>query len=445
VLLLPALGLYFSISQKPGFLKQPDFYRRVIGAVLLSLVPLLLYLYLPLRGHIGSLDGAYQNSWAGFWQQVSAGGYGVFIFGNPFGQERDIGFYWTLFTSQFYTLVPGFLGVIYLAWRGQYRYLLLTGVAFLTYVGFNLFYQVSDIEVFFIPPFLIWAAWSGVGFVAALNVITLNVKTLNVITFKIIAVGVILLLFGAIVIQPVRLAWPTLTSRNNWQVHDYGLDMLQQPLPQNSTIVGLVGEMTLLRYFQQTEQLRPDVETVAADKEPERLAAVEKLLTEGKTVYLTRELPGAAEHWSLSAEGPLIRVNPQPVTTPPLMDKVINQPVTLQITLLGYTLSHPPHTGGSLPPLRLTVYWQATAPLTTSLKVSARLIDPTGQAAAAADAAPVHFAYPTTAWRPGEVVVDVYDLTAPAVGQYIPLLIWYDPAQGNAEVGRIGLESVIIP
>jgi len=29
------------------------------------------------------------------------------------------------------------------------------------------------------------------------------------------------------------------------------------------------------------------------------LTAVEKLLNEGKAVYLTRELPGAAEGWSL--------------------------------------------------------------------------------------------------------------------------------------------------
>ena len=63
-------------------------------SALVGLAPLLLYLYLPWRGHMGSLDGTYENTWAGFWRQVSAGGYGVFIFDNPLDQERDAAFYW---------------------------------------------------------------------------------------------------------------------------------------------------------------------------------------------------------------------------------------------------------------------------------------------------------------------------------------------------------------
>lgn len=61
---------------------------------------------------------------------------------------------------------------------------------------------------------------------------------------------------------------------------------------------------------------------------------------------------------------------------------------------------------------------------------------------AQADAVPVHFAYPTTAWRPGEFIADVYDLVLPTglpPGDYVPLIILYDPAQGAAEVGRLML------
>jgi len=63
------------------------------------------------------------------------------------------------------------------------------------------------------------------------------------------------------------------------------------------------------------------------------------------------------------------------------------------------------------------------------------------------DAIPVHFAYPTTTWRPGEIISDVYDLDLPldtSPGQYTPLIIWYDPAQNAAEVGRVELVSVPI-
>jgi len=437
LLLWPALAVFLFLNQKPGFWKYKGFVKTMALALLVGLAPLLLYLYLPLRGHVGSLDGTYQNTWAGFWRQVSASGYGVFVFANPFGQARDTAFYWNMFIRQFYTLTPGFVGLIYLAWRRQHKILALTGIAFLTYFSFNLFYNVSDIEVFFIPPFLVWAVWSGVG-VSGLIRSTFNVQRLTLA-----ATALILGVFAWIVFQLIQSNLPVLAARNTWQVHDYGLDMLQQPLPQNAAIVGILGEMTLLRYFQQTENQRPNLETIVADAEGDRLAVVERLLAEGKAVYLTRELPGAPERWSLGAVGPLIQVHPQPRATPPQSLIVVNQPVTPEILLLGYQLSRPPHTGHGPARLRLTLFWQAVAPITANLKVSARLLNSAGEVAAAVDAVPVHFAYPTPAWRPGEVVADVYDLTTPP-GSYTPLLIWYDPAQNAAEVGRIELKLVTI-
>jgi hypothetical protein len=95
----------------------------------------------------------------------------------------------------------------------------------------------------------------------------------------------------------------------------------------------------------------------------------------------------------------------------------------------------------------LTLFWQTLASLSTDLKVSARLLTTTGEPIAVVDAIPVHFAYPTTAWRPGEIVTDVYDFELPLdtpPGSYTPLIIWYDPAQNAAEVGRVTLGSITV-
>ena len=220
------------------------------------------------------------------------------------------------------------------------------------------------------------------------------------------------------------------------------------PAPDEpAAIVGILGEMTLLRYFQQTLNRRPDFETVAADAEADRLAAVEKLLTEGKSVYLTRELPGAAERWSLSAAGPLIRVNPAPQTAPPDFSTPANQAVTSEIALLGYDVTRPPHTGQGLAPVRLSLFWQVINSIAVDLKVSVRLLNSTGESVAVVDAVPVHFAYPTTAWRPGEIIADVYDLNLPAgapSGQYTALIIWYNPDQNAGEVGRIEVGPITL-
>lgn len=441
VLLYPALALYFYLNRKSIRANR----KILISSVLLGLFPLLLYLYLPWRGHVGSLDGTYQNTWSGFWRQIGAAGYGLFIFENPFGQVRDAAFYWNLLEGQFYTVVPGFTGVFYLLWIGRGKALVLTGLAFLTYLSFNLVYRVSDIEVFFIPVFLLWAIWSGVGVTLLLNI----ASTLKYQHWPPILVTILLAIFAFIIFQRFGENYTSVAEEHTWQIHDYGLDVLQQPLPVGgrSAIVGILGEMTLLRYFQQTENRRPDIATIAADMEADRLAVVEKLISEGKSVYLTRELPGAAERWSLGAVGPLIQVNPKPAMELPQYSFSLGQAITPEITLMGYNLGRPAHTGSGPAPVRLTLFWQATAPLSADLKVSARLLNSVDEVLAMADAVPVHFAYPTTAWRPGEIISDVYDLVLPTgtpSGQYTPLLIWYDPAQNAAEVGRIELEPITL-
>jgi hypothetical protein len=82
--------------------------------------------------------------------------------------------------------------------------------------------------------------------------------------------------------------------------------------------------------------------------------------------------------------------------------------------------------------------------LDESLKVSARLVDRQGQVVASTDAEPVSGAYPTTAWRPGEVVADAYEIPLPPglpPGEYSPLVIIYEPASGT-EHGRALLPPV---
>jgi hypothetical protein len=103
-----------------------------------------------------------------------------------------------------------------------------------------------------------------------------------------------------------------------------------------------------------------------------------------------------------------------------------------------------PHAG---PVVRLALTWAAVQPIPEELKVSARLLDAAGQVVAQDDRVPVNFTYPTTAWVPGEPVVDVYDLPLPASsqgGDFTPLLILYKAADAS-EVGRVQLPPVTVP
>ena len=439
LLLLPAVGIYLLLVYGASLFRP----KTMLISLLLGLLPLLIYFYLPLRGEVGSLDGTYRHSWVGFWQQVTASDYGAFIFSNPLNQTRDLAFYGSLLADQFYTIALGVIGLLYLVQRGPISILVLTGVAFLTYFTFNVFYNVADIEVFFIPVFLVWAFWSGLGAVFLLT----TMARLRHTVWRWGLVALLLGIFGLIIFQLGRTTYPTLKQSYTWAIHDYGLDILRQPLADQPVIVGILGEMTLVRYFQQTENLHPDIETVVADREADRLAAVKRLIDEGKSVYLTRELAGLADRYSLSAVGPLIQVHSQPMTSLPSQPHQLDQAITPEITLLSYDVTRTPHTGSGPAPVRLTLSWGVDAPITAGLKVSARLLDAAGQVVAVTDAVPVHFAYPTNSWQPGEIITDVYDLTLPPdtpPGRYRPLIIWYDPNQNAAEIGRVELEEIMV-
>jgi hypothetical protein len=248
--------------------------RPAVLLVLSLLAPLLLYLYLPLRGHVGSLDGAYANTWRGFWRWVMASDYSVCLGDNPLARDLGGAFYGELFWQQFgpVGLALALVGLLGLARRP--KALALTALAFLAYAGFAVVYRVPDVEVFLIPAFLIVSVWIGIGLDHAARLLRPRGRSLAL--RRLLAICS-LLLFLAAILQPLLIAfraYPDLDLSRRWTVHDYGQYVLDQDLPyDNSTIVGLGGEMTLLRYFQDTTGGRTDVETVRADDEAARRAA----------------------------------------------------------------------------------------------------------------------------------------------------------------------------
>jgi hypothetical protein len=85
------------------------------------------------------------------------------------------------------------------------------------------------------------------------------------------------------------------------------------------------------------------------------------------------------------------------------------------------------------------LYWQATQPLTQSLKVFVHLLDAQGQVAAQHDGVPAQWTYNTRAWQPGEVIVDAHQI---AVGANMPpheytLQVGLYDEQTGARVNRV--------
>jgi len=445
-LLLPA-ALVFIFWTDPGLLRPS---KRWILPLVLGLAPLLLYLYLPIHGQrVGSLDGTYVPTLAGTVNWILARSYGVFLTGNPFAIQRSTSTVIALFLAQLggLTILASIVGVV-TAWRFNRRRYVFLLLATVTQIAFASAYKVEDVIVFFLPAFMlacVWAAWGLAPLFDSTALHAVNaarrLKPAPWLRSLIVAAWTFSLV-GIMLFEPVRSALHPSAEQNRWaawEFYDYGQDMIANVAP-GGQVIGLLGETTLVRYFRDVLGQRPDVGVVPADAESARFAAVDAALAAGKPTYLTRDLPGAAGRYSLSAAGPLIAVAPKASPAPPPSGRAIGAGIVL---VNAQTEVRHPHAG---PTVRLTLTWSAAEPIREDLKISARLVDAAGKAVTQNDGVPVHYTYPTTAWVPGERVVDVYDLPLPPAapeGTYGILVILYRAADGS-EVGRTNLPPVLV-
>ena len=160
-LMLPA-ALVFIFWTDLGLIRQP---RRWVAPLLCAFIPLLLYLYLPIRGQtVTSLDGTFVPTLAGTLDWIAARGYSIFLTGNPFGVERNASSIIALFLDQLgvLTVAAAIMGLV-TAWKFSRRRYVFLLLATLSQVAFASAYKVQDVEVFFLPAFMLTAVWAAWG------------------------------------------------------------------------------------------------------------------------------------------------------------------------------------------------------------------------------------------------------------------------------------------
>ena len=297
-LTLPA-ALVFIFWTDPGLLRQP---RRWVRPLILGLAPLLLYLYLPLRGQrVSSLDGTYVPTLAGTLDWIMARSYGIFLTGNPFGVQRSVSSVIALFLDQLgaLTIVAAIIGLVS-AWKFSRRRYVFLLLAMIVQVAFASAYKVEDVIVFFLPALMltcVWAAWGLAPLFDNMVLYAMNAARRlpagAAWLRSLIIAGCALSLAAVMLFEPVRGALrpsPEQDRRAAWDFYDDGQDMVASAAP-GGQVIGLLGETTLVRYFRDVLGQRPDVGVVPADAEAARFAAVDAALAAGKPAYLTRDLP----------------------------------------------------------------------------------------------------------------------------------------------------------
>lgn len=434
VLLVPAvLGYVWAV--RPQFFHSR---RAVLRAILLVLLPLVLYATIPLRAPQTpylrqTIDGArelvlYDNTAAGFLD---------FVLGGPFGGSVDL----TVDLAARLSMAWGFvldemgwlglalttLGVAYLAVRRLWPPLILTGSAFVCLVAFNLVYTIGDIHVLYIPVYLIMVLWLALG-AGALGKLLAGAWSRvsqgglrparggsrgDLVTASVLLVAFPLI---AVTLWMSAVHYPDLDQSHNTGDRDRWEEILAEPLQDDAILVtNDRDEMMPMWYYQYVGSsqgaragllglfplITPDYPTLGH--------VLELALSAERPVYLIKAMPGIEIKVSVEAQGSLWQVLGLAAGREP--DHPRDADMDGVVALLGYDqIPRRPLPGGSL---TVSLHWEALQTPQADYHSFVHLVDNTGLKAAQSDHQPGGIYYPATLWRAGERLRDDHTLEIP--------------------------------
>ena len=207
--------------------------------------------------------------------------------------------------------------------------------------------------------------------------------------------------------------YPDALARRQTEVRAQAQAILDQPLPEGAVIAG-EGEITPIRYLQRVDGVRPDLWVIHSNEPGIRDALLPRALADDVPLYALRGTEAGLRLLPLMPDGDTAIVYPT--------DIGLGQIVRWR----GYDLPDVPVGPGTALPI--TLYWQVEAPIDRDWKSFIHLLDGAGAGVAQLDQVPLGQFYPPTAWEPGRLVVDQYELPLPPdlpPGRYQLVFGWY--------------------
>jgi hypothetical protein len=395
---------------------------RVAIPLLLVLAPLLLYAYVPWAGARGLPPGSWPvDTPSAFVEFLLDRGYTSQLrpdaaFGGRLGEEARV-----LLRS--FGPLGALLGIVGLGvsfvrgWRLGLVLLLafvpqaILGASYLLESN----YELPRHWVFFLPGFLIWSVWLGLGLDATLRWLGSRATARRTQVVGAALCVVIGVQIGTAWSRPAVMLVRSEAGAET--LDDWRQDLQRSPLAErfgrlafagavpNSVIVCDWEQATVLWYLQRVEGQRPDVTIrYPIERLDETLAEAR---TNSRTVYISRTLPGVERRGVTSSVGPLLQVSPPPASNPPPIPDIARFEGGL--TLATVSLHDPSPRPGSVLPF--TLRWRSEQRLPEAYAVSVRLISPSGAVLAAHDERhPALGTSPTNTWAAGQTVGDYHEL-----------------------------------
>ena len=414
----PALVLFIFLSE-PKLLRQPKAWLVPLAALV---TPLLLYLYIPLRGDISPW---YANTLNGFMEEV-------------FSNQPIVDFMPTDLAS-FFSSAKEFL-LILNQWLGYTMLLVIVGalaalpgrannprygdtvsylsfgVATLAFTAFGFVLPVFDGR-YLGPVFMCFVFWIALGLVWLDNKLS-QLRVSRAVNFAARAV-----LFAGLSVAflfSVKQNYALVDQSKNDRVYRFWNEVFDLPLASGAYLAGNWAEVNAMRYFQYVERRRTDLVTSAVSdnaRDVQRVAKESKKLK--RPLYLPPGVPPPEGFAPYASIGPLVRVGTVPLTASELQAPIARSVRLLpQLQVIGYGLERGLESdSGQLTTfqmgdsVRLTLYWLADASVKQDYNVAMRSTDAQSKTNLAQTVSPpVRGYYPMTEWEADEEIVDAHSL-----------------------------------
>jgi tetratricopeptide (TPR) repeat protein len=230
-------------------------WKSIAKATVLFLLPLLLYLYLPLSSSSNPLnDWGNPESVSAMAEHITAKQFGGLFL--KYGLD-GVWFQLNVFIDTLLNQYPFFLFIFVVigvtaGLNREKQKTLLFLVLVLVAVTYSSAYFITDIEPHFIPVFLILALFIGMGFDYLYRLLK---RAQNPRLHRLGAAALTIL-----ALLPLGFNWTTCDQSDNYLARNYGRNMIH-PLEKNAVLfIDGEAELFVAAYFKIVETLRPDVE-----------------------------------------------------------------------------------------------------------------------------------------------------------------------------------------
>lgn len=208
-------------------------------------------------------------------------------------------------------IMPGLIGIAALfkrSWRQGGMLLLM----FIFTSGFYIQYRVMDKDTMFLPSFLLWALWAGVGYQFLFSAITDSLEDGRMRRW-----GVRVIQVGAVLAVVAALAW-------NWSIADLSSDRSTRERGEkilaaagpNALIFGWWDTVPVIQYLQLVEGQRPDITAINRFLIPytDMVQAVQHNIGE-RPVYIDSMTSELSSFTASKSRGPVYELAPKNQTS----------------------------------------------------------------------------------------------------------------------------------